>query len=220
MLRRTQGKLAFGTLQDAEGRIQLFAPSKVTPDFDRFTGLSLGDWIGVTGEVMTTRRGELSIKVQDWTILAEHPKAIPRQVPRHHRPRTAVPAALRRPMGHPRSPPRLRDALQDVEPDETMARGPGYSRGRNAGVPSDSRWCAGPSVHHPPQRARLGVLPPYRTGAVSQAVGRRWASNGSSRSPGSSATRASVPGTTPSSRCSSCTRPTPTTTTSWDSSKS
>ncbi|MDH4276535.1 MAG: hypothetical protein OEW83_00470 [Acidimicrobiia bacterium] len=34
MLRRVQGKLAFGTLQDSGGRIQLFAPAKVTPDFD------------------------------------------------------------------------------------------------------------------------------------------------------------------------------------------
>ncbi len=70
MLRRVQGKLAFGTLADSTGRIQLFAPSASTPDFERFCELSLGDWIGVTGEVMTTRRGELSIRVDDWTLLA------------------------------------------------------------------------------------------------------------------------------------------------------
>ncbi len=77
MLRRTQGKLAFGTLQDSTGRIQLFAPSKVTPDFDEFTALSLGDWIGVTGEVMKTRRGELSVKVEDWTVLAQTHRQFP-----------------------------------------------------------------------------------------------------------------------------------------------
>ena len=43
MLRRTMGKLAFGTLQDSSGRIQLFAPSQSTPEFDAFAGLSLGD---------------------------------------------------------------------------------------------------------------------------------------------------------------------------------
>jgi len=48
MLRRVQGKLAFGTLQDSGGRIQLFAPGKVTPNFSDFCELSLGDWIGVT----------------------------------------------------------------------------------------------------------------------------------------------------------------------------
>lgn len=77
MLRRVQGKLAFGTLQDAAGRIQLFAPSKETPQFDAFCDLSLGDWIGVTGEVMTTRKGELSVKVQEWTVLAPTRRPFP-----------------------------------------------------------------------------------------------------------------------------------------------
>ncbi len=70
MLRRVQGKLAFGTLQDGSGRIQLFAPGKVTPDFEDFCDLNLGDWIGVSGEVMKTRKGELSVKVESWTLLA------------------------------------------------------------------------------------------------------------------------------------------------------
>ncbi|MEZ5229641.1 MAG: OB-fold nucleic acid binding domain-containing protein [Acidimicrobiales bacterium] len=77
MLRRVQGKLAFGTLQDSGGRIQLFAPSKVTPDFAAFTELSLGDWIGVTGEVMKTRKGELSIKVESWVMLAPAARPFP-----------------------------------------------------------------------------------------------------------------------------------------------
>ncbi|MDG2111921.1 MAG: lysine--tRNA ligase, partial [Actinomycetota bacterium] len=77
MLRRVQGKLAFGTLDDATGRIQLFAPSKTTPDFDDFTDLNLGDWIGVTGIVMTTRRGELSVRVDGWTKLAEAARPFP-----------------------------------------------------------------------------------------------------------------------------------------------
>ncbi len=77
MLRRVQGKLAFGTLQDSTGRIQLFAPSKVTPDFEDFTGLHLGDWIGVTGEVMKTRKGELSVKVEEWSVLAKAERPFP-----------------------------------------------------------------------------------------------------------------------------------------------
>ncbi|MCB0995289.1 MAG: lysine--tRNA ligase [Acidimicrobiales bacterium] len=77
MLRRVQGKLAFGALQDSSGRIQLFAPSASTPDYDAFCGLSLGDWIGVRGEVMTTRRGELSIRVDHWVLLAEARRGFP-----------------------------------------------------------------------------------------------------------------------------------------------
>jgi len=77
MLRREQGKLTFGTLQDSSGRIQLFARSDSTPRFDEFSRLSLGDWIGVTGMVMTTRRGELSVTVEDWTVLARARRSFP-----------------------------------------------------------------------------------------------------------------------------------------------
>ena len=77
MLRRVQGKLAFGTLDDGSGRLQLFAPSKSTPDFDEFCDLNLGDWLGVTGVVMTTRRGELSVRVDSWVRLAEARRPFP-----------------------------------------------------------------------------------------------------------------------------------------------
>jgi len=77
MLRRRQGKLFFGTLQDSTGRIQLFGPAQTTPDFDGLNGLSAGDWIGVTGEVMKTRRGELSVRVDSWTVLAHARRPFP-----------------------------------------------------------------------------------------------------------------------------------------------
>ncbi|HUS60699.1 MAG TPA: lysine--tRNA ligase, partial [Acidimicrobiales bacterium] len=70
MLRREMGKLAFGTLVDWTGSVQLFAPAASTPDFAGFTSLSLGDWIGVRGEVIKTRKGEVSVKVAEWTMLA------------------------------------------------------------------------------------------------------------------------------------------------------
>ena len=77
MLRRNQGKIAFGVLQDMTGRIQLFSPSKVTPDFEAFISLNIGDWIGVSGEIMKTKRGELSVKVQEWTVLASTQRSFP-----------------------------------------------------------------------------------------------------------------------------------------------
>ena len=78
MLRRVQGRLCFGTLDDASGRrIQLFAPAAATPDYDDFCGLSIGDWIGASGEVMKTRRGELSVRVEDWRLLAAAGRPFP-----------------------------------------------------------------------------------------------------------------------------------------------
>ena len=70
MRSRPQGKLAFAELQDWTGGIQLFALAALTTDFEEFCRLSLGDWIGVTGEVVRTQRGELSIKVASWELLA------------------------------------------------------------------------------------------------------------------------------------------------------
>ena len=71
MLSRPQGKLAFAELRDNSGSVQLFAGEKWTAAFDEFAKLSLGDWIGAVGEVVRTKRGELSVKVADWELLAE-----------------------------------------------------------------------------------------------------------------------------------------------------
>ncbi len=70
MLNRSQGKLFFGSLEDFSGSIQLFAMSNSTDNFDQLKKLSLGDWIGVKGEIMRTKRGELSVSVSSFEILA------------------------------------------------------------------------------------------------------------------------------------------------------
>jgi lysyl-tRNA synthetase class 2 len=70
MLLRTQGKLAFATMRDSTGEIQLFALAALCDEFDEFVKLHLGDWVGVTGEVVRTKRGELSVKVKSWVLLA------------------------------------------------------------------------------------------------------------------------------------------------------
>jgi len=71
MLSRPQGKLAFAELRDSSGAVQLFALESTTRDFDAFSRLRLGDWVGARGAVVRTRRGELSVKVADWVVLAE-----------------------------------------------------------------------------------------------------------------------------------------------------
>jgi len=71
MLLRTQGKVAFAELRDSSGAVQLFAQTGTTDELDAFVRLNLGDWVGARGEVVRTRRGELSVKVHDWVLLAE-----------------------------------------------------------------------------------------------------------------------------------------------------
>jgi lysyl-tRNA synthetase class 2 len=71
MLNRPQGRLAFATLRDSSGQIQLFATEKLTAEFEAFSKLSQGDWVGASGLVMKTRKGELSVQVHEWVLLAE-----------------------------------------------------------------------------------------------------------------------------------------------------
>ena len=77
MLRREMGKLTFITLTDWTGSVQLFAGAQWTARFAELNKLSLGDWIGATGEVVRTRTGELSVRVQDWLLLAEARRPFP-----------------------------------------------------------------------------------------------------------------------------------------------
>ena len=79
MLKRDQGKLIFVTLQDRSGDIQLFVSKAVVGDdaFAAIAELDLGDWVGVTGTVMTTRKGELSIKVSSLVLLSKAVRPLP-----------------------------------------------------------------------------------------------------------------------------------------------
>jgi lysyl-tRNA synthetase, class II len=71
MLLRDMGKLAFATLRDSSGSIQLMATAKATDDYKGLTGLTLGAWIVATGEVIRSNKGELSVRVERWQLLAE-----------------------------------------------------------------------------------------------------------------------------------------------------
>jgi lysyl-tRNA synthetase class 2 len=71
MLLRSMGKLTFATLRDSSGAIQLMATAKGTGDFDGFNALNLGDWITATGEVIRSRKGELSVRTDSWQLLAK-----------------------------------------------------------------------------------------------------------------------------------------------------
>ncbi len=70
MLSRPQGKIFFGNLEDWTGSIQVFAQQPNLDHFEDLIRFSLGDWIGVQGNIMRTKRGELSIKMSSVTPLA------------------------------------------------------------------------------------------------------------------------------------------------------
>ncbi len=73
LLLRRQGKLTFATLRDGSGEVQLFVSRAEMGDeaFAAFDDLDLGDWVGVRGRVMKTRKGELSVKTDEFELLAK-----------------------------------------------------------------------------------------------------------------------------------------------------
>jgi lysyl-tRNA synthetase, class II len=79
MLRRQQGKLIFATLVDRGNEVQLFVSKSVIGDegFAAFGEFDLGDWLGADGTVMTTRKGELSVKVDRVELLAKAVRPMP-----------------------------------------------------------------------------------------------------------------------------------------------
>jgi lysyl-tRNA synthetase, class II len=81
--RRGQGKAAFVDLVDRSGRLQLHARLDVLGEdaFQRLLMLDLGDMIGAQGTVMRSRRGELSLRLDSFQLLA---KALRPPPDKHH----------------------------------------------------------------------------------------------------------------------------------------
>jgi lysyl-tRNA synthetase, class II len=79
MLHRSFGKLQFGSLRDVSGVIQLVVDQSTTGPAvaARFDHLDLGDWVGARGKVMTTRKGELSVRVEELTLLQKALRPLP-----------------------------------------------------------------------------------------------------------------------------------------------
>ncbi len=76
---RGHGKLRFATIEDASGAVQLmFRADHLPADAAAVEALvDLGDWVGVTGEVITSRRGELSVDVSGLEILSKALRPLP-----------------------------------------------------------------------------------------------------------------------------------------------
>jgi lysyl-tRNA synthetase class 2 len=71
--RRGHGKAAFLDVVDRSGRMQVHARADVLGEesFERLVALDLGDLVGIDGTAFRSRRGELSLRADDWTLLAK-----------------------------------------------------------------------------------------------------------------------------------------------------
>ncbi len=85
MSRRIMGSASFAEIQDSKGRLQLYLNRDVIcPGDDKMMYndvfkklLDIGDIIGVKGVAFRTKMGELSLKVQELTVLCKSLKPLP-----------------------------------------------------------------------------------------------------------------------------------------------
>jgi len=85
MSRRIQGNASFAELQDSEGRVQVYFnrdeicsgedKSKYNDVYKKL--LDIGDFIGIEGELFTTKVGEKTVMVKDFTLLSKALKPLP-----------------------------------------------------------------------------------------------------------------------------------------------
>jgi len=79
MSRREHGKLAFLTIKDGSGHLQLFAALDAlgAEAFARLLDVDVGDFVGAEGTVLKTRRGELSLRPSAWQFLSKALRPLP-----------------------------------------------------------------------------------------------------------------------------------------------
>jgi lysyl-tRNA synthetase class 2 len=76
---RSKGKVTFGHLEDASGRIQFYLRAdELGAGWELVKLLDLDDYIGVRGRLMKTKTGEVTIRASEVSLLAKSLKPLPR----------------------------------------------------------------------------------------------------------------------------------------------
>jgi lysyl-tRNA synthetase class 2 len=76
---RSHGKASFAHLQDYRGQVQIYLrQDQLGPEkYELLDFFDIGDFIGVRGEVFRTQKGEVTVKVLDFTYLAKALRPLP-----------------------------------------------------------------------------------------------------------------------------------------------
>ncbi len=80
VLNRVGGKITFATLQEGSERLQIMLTADATglESLGAWkSDIDLGDHVGVTGEVITSKRGELSVRASSWAITSKALRPLP-----------------------------------------------------------------------------------------------------------------------------------------------
>ena len=74
---RRMGGASFGHIQDETGRLQFYCKKDQLKDYDLLRLLDMGDFIGLQGSVFKTKTGEVTVKVENLTVLCKSLRPLP-----------------------------------------------------------------------------------------------------------------------------------------------
>ena len=174
--RRGHGKAAFIDLVDGSRPDSAACPRRTSSERRRsrpWSSVDLGDIIGAEGTVFATKRGELSLRVDGWALLAKSLRPPPDkfhgledvELRYRHRELDLIANPEVRELFTKRAQvvTAVREWLDDAR----------LRRGRDAGAPAALRRRARAAFHDPSQRARPRPLPADRHRALPEALHRR-----------------------------------------------
>ena len=165
MSQRIMGAVSFYVLQDAVGKIQVYAKrDEICPGEDKtmynsvFKKLDIGDIIGVKGFVFTTQTGEISIHVKEFTILCKSVCPLPIVKEKDG----VVYDAFQNPEQRYRQ--RYIDLIVNPQIKDTFIK--------RTLLVNTIRRRGGPSLQDPPQHVGHDALPAHRRRVVSEETDR------------------------------------------------
>ncbi len=77
--KRDQGKACFGNIVDQTGNVQIYGKIDVlgNESFERLVSSDLGDFVGITGLVFRTKRGQITVQIEEFQLLTKALRPLP-----------------------------------------------------------------------------------------------------------------------------------------------
>ncbi len=173
---RNSGKLCFATLQDGDGttlQVMISLDKVGREALDAWKAdVDLGDIVYVHGNVISSRRGELSVLADSWQMAAKSLRPLPvahKEMNEESRVRQRYVDLIVRPQARDGGPAENRRCPRDTQRAGTAR----VSRSRDPYVADAGRWRSGAAVRHAFQCAGHRSVPADRAGTVPQALRRR-----------------------------------------------
>ena len=74
---RGMGKATFIDVMDSHGHLQSLARQSSLSSYSDLRDIDIGDWIGMSGPLMKTRTGQITLEIKSWIMLSKSLRPLP-----------------------------------------------------------------------------------------------------------------------------------------------